>query len=406
MILSDAINIKKGTTNALAVYRGSTLVWPWKALWTFFPTFTGQITGFRAVFTGAVNALLGAASTALTSNTSTNLNASSQSLTLSSPSSVTSITCGTSSPKLSGTIDVSSFPNLTSITCSSNWITKFQGYGALTQLVDIILSDNEFNQVGFETLTNKPNLRTLNFAASVSNQYRWWTGEFPDLSGNPNLVTVNINNTRLTGSNLNFSALTKLTSLSIHFNLLEGSFPILPTGANSKLILINVGQGRGTRFNGNPPLLTDHPFLNSLSYSNNSATGSIQPLSVRPTLTTFYCTANLHTGDIPDLSSNTALTVFRCDGQRGTTKITGFAGGTVSATLGDFSAHGNQLTADAVNAILAAFVAAGRTTGTRTLNLGGAGNPSLGIIGNAAPTGQGITDKATLESRGWTVTTV
>jgi hypothetical protein len=53
-----------------------------------------------------------------------------------------------------------------------------------------------------------------------------------------------------------------------------------------------------------------------------------------------------------------------------------------------------------VNAILAAFVAAGRVktaTNTCTLNLGG--------TGNAAPTGQGITDKQTLQARGWTVTT-
>jgi len=39
-------------------------------------------------------------------------------------------------------------------------------------------------------------------------------------------------------------------------------------------------------------------------------------------------------------------------------------------------------------------VAAGASGGT--LNLAGT---------NAAPTGQGITDKATLNSRGWTVTT-
>ena len=401
MILGEAINIRRGTTDVTVVYRGSTLVWPLqKALWTFASGLSGTITGFRAVFTGAVNALLGAASTALTSNTSTNLNASSASLTLSSPSSVTSITCGTSSPKLGGTLDVSSFPNLTSITCSGNGITRFQGYGALTQLVDINLSNNELNQVGFETLTNKPALRTLNFSGSVTNQYINWTGAFPDLSGITTLTTVNINNTSLTGSNLNFSSLTNLTSLGIHSNLLSGAFPILPTGASSKLVSINISQNKTTTFTGTPPLLTDHPSCTNLVYSNTSVTGEIQALSVRPTLTNFWCGGCLHTGNIPNLSSNTSLGVFRANGQRGTTKLTGFAGGTVSATLGDFWANDNQLTAAAVNAILAAFVAAGRvknSTNTCTLNLGG--------TGNAAPTGQGITDKATLQGRGWTVTT-
>jgi hypothetical protein len=312
---------------------------------------------------------------------------------------VTSITCGTSSPKLGGTIDVSSFPNLTSITCAGNGITKFQGYGELTNLIDINLSNNEFNQVGFETLSNKPGLRTLDFSA-VSNQYINWTGAFPDLSAITTLATVNINNSSLTGSNLNLSALTNLATLSIHSNLLSGAFPILPTGANSKLNSINLGQNKTTRFTGAPPLLTDHPVCTSLGYSNNDATGPIQDLSVRPTLTSFWCYGNFHTGNIPNLSSNTALAVFRAEAQRGTTKLTGFAGGTVSATLGDFRANSNQLTAAAVNAILAAFVAAGRVktaTNTCTLNLGG--------TGNAAPTGQGITDKATLQSRGWTVTT-
>jgi hypothetical protein len=84
---------------------------------------------------------------------------------------------------------------------------------------------------------------------------------------------------------------------------------------------------------------------------------------------------------------------FRCQ----TNQLTGFAGGSVANTLGNFQAQTNQLNSTAVNAILAAFVAANKTTGTRILNLGG--------TGNSAPTGQGITDKATLISRGWTVTT-
>lgn len=403
MILGEAINICRGTTAVTAVYRGSTLVWPLeKALWTFASGLSGTITGFRAVFTGAVNLLLGNTPTALTSNATTNHNVSSgtPTLSLSSRASVTSITCGTSSPKLGGTIDVSSFPNLTSITCSGNGITRFQGYGSLTNLIEIILGNNEFNQVGFETLSNKPGLRTLNFSGSVGNQYINWTGAFPDLSANTALATVNINNSSLTGSNLNLSALTNLATLAIHSNLLSGAFPILPTGANSKLNSINVGQNKTTRFTGAPPLLADHPFCTSLAYSNNDATGPIQGLSVRPTLTNFWCSGCLHTGNIPNLSSNTALAVFRANGQRGTTKLTGFAGGTVSATLGDFWADSNQLTASAVNAILAAFVAAGRVktaTNTCTLNLGG--------TGNAAPTGQGITDKQTLQARGWTVTT-
>ena len=77
-------------------------------------------------------------------------------------------------------------------------------------------------------------------------------------------------------------------------------------------------------------------------------------------------------------------------------KLTGFGGGSVSNTLGDFQAQNNQLTQSSIDAILAAFVAANRTTGTRILNLGG--------TGNASPTGgQNNPDRLTLVSRGWTV---
>ena len=126
---------------------------------------------------------------------------------------------------------------------------------------------------------------------------------------------------------------------------------------------------------------------------SNQLTGSIPSLTTNTALTVFYCQYNQLTGSIPSLTTNTALTQFYCYSNQ----LTSWTGGTVSATLGDFQAQNNLLTGAAVNAILAAFVAAGRTTGTRVLNLGG--------TGNAAPTGAGITDKATLVSRGWTVTT-
>ena len=127
--------------------------------------------------------------------------------------------------------------------------------------------------------------------------------------------------------------------------------------------------------------------------NNNQLTGSIPSLSANTALTAFICSSNQLTGSIPSLSANTALTAFNCSSNQ----LTGWSGGTVSATLGDFQAQNNLLTQSAVDAILAAFVAAGRTTGTRILNLGG--------VGNATPSATGLTDKATLQSRGWTVTT-
>jgi hypothetical protein len=337
-------------------------------------------------------------------------------------SSVVAIDCGSSTPKLGGTIDVSAFPNLTHIKCISNGLTRFQGYGPLTNLVHIELGDNAFGaaQGNFETLSNKPNLETINFYATIGLQYNSWTGSFPDLSQNTQLKYVLINNTSLTGNNLDLSMLTKLEQLFIQFNLLSGNFPILPTGANSKLRAIHFGSRTGSGYtNSTAPLLTDHPNCTGFVYSGNNVTGNIQP--VPPRIGNFWCDQNFHTGSIPSLAGD--LLYFNCQYQRGATKLsgdipnlanatklllfwcdsnqlTGFAtGGSVPSTLENFQANNNSLTAAAVNAILAAFVAAGRTSasGTCILNLGG--------TGNAAPTGQGLTDKTTLISRGWTVTT-
>jgi hypothetical protein len=286
------------------------------------------------------------------------------------------------------------------------------------------MGDNAFGaaQGNFETLSNKPNLETIDFYATIGHQYNSWTGSFPDLSQNTQLKYVLINNTSLTGNNLDLSALTKLLYLYIHFNLLSGHFPILPTGANSKLIAIHFGSRGGSNSsytNSTAPLLTDHPNCVDFVYVGNNVTGNIQPIPSR--IENFWCDHNFHTGSIPSLAGN--LLYFNCQNQRGPTKLsgdipnlanatklllfwcdrnqlTGFAtGGSVPSSLGNFQAHNNQLTSAAVNAILAAFVAAGRTSvdGVCVLFLSG--------TGNAAPTGQGLTDKTTLISRGWTVTT-
>lgn len=92
-----------------------------------------------------------------------------------------------------------------------------------------------------------------------------------------------------------------------------------------------------------------------------------------------------------DFSRYTALAEFIGD-----TNSFSYFVGTVPATLGYCDARSYGWDAANVNAMLAAFVAAGRASGQRVLNLSGT---------NAAPTGQGLIDKATLTSRGWVVTT-
>lgn len=172
----------------------------------------------------------------------------------------------------------------------------------------------------------------------------------------------------------------------------------------------------GNGLSGLFPQVAGNTSLTSMDVSGNQITGPIPPLTTNTSLTAFRVNSNQLTGSIPSLTNNTSLTIVNFGNNQLTgavpslatnnslaninvssNQLSSWVGGTVSINLGAFTANNNLFPAATVNALLAAFVAANRTTGTRTLNLGG--------TGNAAPTGQGLTDKATLQSRGWTVTT-
>jgi hypothetical protein len=274
---------------------------------------------------------------------------------------VTVINCGTSTPKLSGTIDISAFPNLQEFRCNNNDITALSGY------------------------TQNSNLSVVEF---FNNKV---TGSIPGLSAMTNLVSFQCYRNQFTGSAPSLSGLTKLLVFSIAGNLLTGTFPSLSTNTALRDFYID-----NNSFTGTMPNLSANTKLELYFGQDTLFTGPIADLSNNPDLVLFWSWRNEQSGTIPSLSANTKLQTFWCQDQKAATKITGFAGGSVSNTLGDFRAQNNQLTQSAVDAILAAFVAANRTTGTRTLLLAG--------TGNASPTGgQNNPNKLTLESRGWFV---
>ena len=159
-------------------------------------------------------------------------------------------------------------------------------------------------------------------------------------------------------------------------------------GADSTLQYFHCGSNQLT---GSIPSLAANTALQYFHGNSNQLTGSIPSLAANTALREFYCSSNQLTSSIPSLAANTALQYFLC----GSNQLTSYTGGGVSNTLSTFDASTNQLPAAAINSILADFVAAGRAGGTLTLN----------GTGNAAPTGQGLIDKAALSGLGWTVTT-
>ena len=247
---------------------------------------------------------------------------------------ITSINCGTSSPKLGGTIDISSYPNLTTFICIGNDITSLSGYN-----------------------TNS-NLKNLQFGRNKI------SGQIPSLTKLNSLEQFECHENQLTGSIPSLSGLSNLRYFSCQENQLTGSIPSL--SANKLLNNFQCQNQLGTtKLTGSIPSLSGLIDLLVFFCNNNQLTGSIPSLSKLSNLRRFYCHANQLTGSIPSLSGLNELIDFYCY----TNQLTGFDGGSVPNILGNFQAQNNQLTSTAVDAILSAFDATTRTTGTRILSL-------------------------------------
>ncbi|NBP02277.1 MAG: hypothetical protein EBU90_19585, partial [Proteobacteria bacterium] len=73
---------------------------------------------------------------------------------------VTAINCGTSSPKLSGTIDLSAYTNLTNFVCNNNDITAITGYTSNPNITYFQVSRNKLTG-SIPNLTTMTNLQFL-----------------------------------------------------------------------------------------------------------------------------------------------------------------------------------------------------------------------------------------------------
>jgi hypothetical protein len=312
------------------------------------------------------------------------------SLILQNNPTVTQINCGSSSPKLSGTIDLSAFPNLQEFRCINHNITAISGYQNNANLTFINLADNKITG-SLPSFEGTPNLRV---AVYNNNLY---SGTIPVYSSL--LANFQCFNNNLSGTITDLTNNNGWSNFVVHQNNFTG--PIPPSLSNQNNIL--VFSCYANPLTGSIPNINSCTRLQRFLLASCDLTGPIPNLTNNVDLTECWFHNNFLTGSIPSLIANTGLDKFLCQNQRGTSKLTGFAGGSVSNTLGVFQAQDNQLRASAVNSILASFVAAGRTTGTPILN--GICLLNLGGATNSRPTGQGVTDVTTLRNRGWTVTT-
>ena len=337
-------------------------------------------------------------------------------------STVTQINCGTSVPRLSGTIDLSTFSNLQRFTCTSNDITAVTGYENNSNLVSFVVSNNKLTG-SIPALSAFTNITTLQYNSNLL------TGPIPALSALKQCEILSFSNNQLTGPIPSLSGLTDLlffycqdqtgAKLTGPIPELSGS-PLLrqfwcfgnnlsgPIPQLSSLRNLTEFKCESNQLTGSIPALSGLRFLQTFACNDNLLTGSMPALSATTNLRNFYCAFNQLTGPLPSLSGLTKLLVFHA-GNNGFTgsipvlsgcpllndfrvpgcQLTSFAGGSVPNTLQNFQAQSNQLNQSAVDAILSAFDATTITTGTRNLSLQGSSNAAPSYTGGVTTTSAG-----------------
>jgi hypothetical protein len=208
-------------------------------------------------------------------------------------------------------------------------------------------------------------------------------GMYPDLSGNPWMGAFSCVGNRLTGSIPPMSTMPGMAYLDLSRNQFSGTFPDLV--GHTALISMSFSLNNIT---GPFPDLSTNVDLQTIYCYQNQMTGQVPPLTNNVNLQVLSAGGNQLTGDIPDLSNCTALREVYLDSN----PVTGWAGGTLPATLVYLEMAYSSLTSAAVDGLLAALVAAGASNGWANFQ------------GTSVPSAAGVADKDTLVSRGWTVT--
>ena len=283
-----------------------------------------------------------------------------------------------------------------------------------------------FNAADNNLTGNIPNLDALTALREFNVYNNSFSGPLPSLSSNTFLKFFrSFGNNSVTGPFPAFPTLnTQLELFDARNNNLSGPLPPLSSTPNLKFYVANRNPGNltgplpefsaasgltnfeftGHNFVGTVPNLSNNTALKFFNVDTNALSGEFPSVENCSQLIHLRFNNNKNklsspgfTGDIPTISACTSLRVYDV----ATNNLTGYAGGSIPASLENIQALNNNLSSAAVNAILAAIVANNSTSPspggvTRRCNLGGT---------NAVATGQGLIDKATLIDRGWLTTT-
>jgi hypothetical protein len=379
--------------------------------------------GWSGTITGLPSSLLTLSLTSLTCTGTPSIPTSLTSLTLSYCSSLTGfpsmtdmtaltsltvtscIGMTTANPSLTG---ASALTDVNITGCTS--LTGVPGTSTNANLINVTYSGNTGMTSGTCNFTGSTaTLKTL----YIANQN---TGN-PNITGCTALTSITLNSTAIT-SLPNLSTFTSLTTLDCHSSTSLTSIGTLPVSlttldCHSSTSLTSIGtlpvSLTYVSFNACSALAGTYPTsifangnmvywdVNQTAFTGTPAFPSLAPCT---NMTDFRSNgsgtyAGKLTGTITSLTALTKLITFRCAYNAG---LTAYTSSTIATTCISFVANNCALPSAEINKILADFVvnlASRPAVGTITLNGGS----------NGAPTGQGLTDKASIIAHGWTVTT-
>jgi hypothetical protein len=281
------------------------------------------------------------------------------------------------------------FTALTDFRCYGNAFTgALPSFAACTALVGFQCYSNSFSGA----LPSFAACTALVIFYCFSNNF---TGALPSFAACTALTDFRCYGNAFTGALPSFAACTALTGFQCYSNSFSGALPSFATC--TLLTIFNVSSNA---FSGTLPSFATCTLLTIFSVSSNAFSGTLPSFATCTLLTSFNVSSNAFSGTLPSFATCTLLTGFSVGGVTGN-QFSGVTAGSFATqkSLNTANFAINALPAAAVNQILADFVVSlgisGRVVCTVTLS-GGT---------NAAPTGQGILDEATLIAAGWTVTT-
>ena len=226
----------------------------------------------------------------------------------------------------------------------------------------------------------------------------WLTGSVPSFSFAPKLAHFDVQGNYFSGNCPDFSSNPALTYCDIHFAGFSGQLPSF-----AACPLLAYFEAHVNSFSGSLPSFNNCTALTHFGMQNawGGAVGTLPSFAACTALTTFTVDAvgdgTGINGAVPSFATCTALTSFSTYGSF----ITGVTAGSFATqkNLTNLNLSYGSLPSAEVNKVLADCVTSLSISGRAACTV------QLGLYNNQAPTGQGLTDKATLIAAGWTVNT-